>query len=268
MPLLGLEGLVERATEDFGVAALRLVLRLDIACGLFNHGERQFIAGLIIIVPRDEAVLTHHDGLDGRVLAGDILHGQAKFETRTHPLHIGHLAGENLLGEGLAVLGGGDGNDRVRVHVVDVLAGQEAVERGVNRRGPRVEVEGGVIIHRDHVVLGLGFQTLISAGSVGLLEAHQLVLIKRGEVLAIAGPKVAARTFNPEYGRVGASQGILLHNFRRGIAPAGVRDALISAEFIGAIDEAPDGVELGRFGIVPEVRDVLVLGHVGDVEKG
>ena len=213
-------------------------------------------------------MLAHHDGLDGRLLAGDLLHGEAELEARAHPLHVGHLTGEDLLGQGFAVLGSGDGDDRVRVHVVDMLAGQEAVQRGVDRRGARVEVEGRVIVHRDHVVFGLGLQALVRAGGVGLLEADELVLVEGGEIVAVASAEVAAGTLDPEDLRVGAGEGVLLDDLRGGVAAAGVRDALVGSELVGAVDQTADRIELRGFGIIPEVGDVLVVGHVCYVEMG
>ena len=212
-------------------------------------------------------MLAHHDGLHGGLLMGDILHGESELEARAHPLHVSHLAGEDLLREGFAVLGSGDRDDRVRVHVVDVLTRQEAVQRGVDRRSARIQVEGGVIVHADHVVFGLGLQSLVCAGGVGLLEADELVLIERGEVLTVAGAEVAARALDPEDLGVGAGQGVLLDDLGGGIAATGVRDALVGPEFVGAIDQTADRIELRGFGIVPEVRDVLVVGHICDVEK-
>ena len=264
--LLGVEGLVEGAAEDLGVAALGLVLGVDEGRGLLDHGEGQFIAGLIVVGPGDEAVLAHHDGLHGWLLAGDVLHGEAELEAWAHPLHVGHLAGEDLLREGFAVLGSGDRDDRVRVHVVDVLARQEAVQRGVDRRSARIQVERRVIVHADHVVFGLGLEALILAGRVGLLEADELVLIERGEVLTVAGAEVAARTLDPEDLGVGSCQGVLLDDLGGGIAAASIRDALVGSELVGAIDQTADRIELRGFGIVPEVRDVLVVGHVCYVE--
>ena len=267
MALLRVEGLVERAAEGLGVAALGLVLGVDVGCGLLNHGKSQFIAGLVVVSPGDEAVLAHHDGLDGGLRAGDVLHGEAELKARAHPLHVGHLAGEDFLGELFAVLGSGDRDDRIRVHVVDVLAGKEAVQGGVDRRRAGVKVEGGVVVHADHVVFGLGLQSLVGTGSVGLLQADELVLIEGREVLAIAGAEVAAGALDPEDLGVGASQGVLLDDFGRGVAAAGVRDALVGSELVGAIDQTADRIELRGFGIVPEVRDVLVVGHVCYVER-
>jgi hypothetical protein len=123
-----------------------------------------------------------------------------------------------------------------------------------------------VIIHADHVVFGLGLETFVRTGRVGLLEANELILIERGEILTVAGAKVSARALDPEDRGVGASQGILLHDFGGGVTSASISDALVGSELIGAIDQTADRIELRGFGIVPEVRDVLVVGHVCDVE--
>jgi hypothetical protein len=53
-------------------------------------------------------------------------------------------------------------------------------------------------------------------------------------------------------------QRIGFHNLGRGIAPAGVGDAQIGAEFIRAIDEAADGIQFRSFGVVPQVIDVSI----------
>jgi hypothetical protein len=37
---------------------------------------------------------------------------------------------------------------------------------------------------------------------------------------------------------------------------------LVSAELVRAVDQTTDRIELRGFGIIPEVGDVLVVGHV------
>ncbi len=138
---LGLgERLVFRAAEGRGVAALGRVFRLDEGGGFFDEVERSRVAGLRVVVPRDEAVLAHHDRLHAGLLARDFLHGEAELEAGAHPADIGHVAAEDFARELLATAARGDGDDRVRVHVIDVLAGQEAVERRVDGGRARVEV--------------------------------------------------------------------------------------------------------------------------------
>ena len=255
------EGLVLRAPEGGGVAALRGVLRLDVGGGLLDEVERERVAGLVVVVPRDEAVLAHHDGLDARVLLRDFLHGEAEFEARAHPRHVGHLAAEDFLGEFHAVGRGRDGDDRVRVHVVDVLAREEGVERRVDRGGARVEVEGRVRVHADHVVLGRGLQALVGARGVDLLQGDELVLVEGGEVLARAGAEIAAGALDPEHLGGRAGERVLLGELGRRVAAAGVGDALVAAEEVRAVDEAGDGIEGRRLGVVPAEIDEFVGAH-------
>ena len=259
--LLGFERLVLGAAEGLGVTALGLVLAIDIGRRLLDHGQSQLVAGLVVVRPRNEAVLAHHDSFDVRLGAGNILHGEAELEARAHPLHVSHFTSKNLLGQRLAILGGSNRDNRIRVHVVDMLAWQETVQRGINRRSARVEIERGVVIHRHHVVLGLGLQALVSAVRIDRLQANELILIEGGEILPEARAQVAARTLDPEHRGVLARQWVLFNNLGGGVAAARVGDALISAQLIGAVDQASHGIEFRRFGVVPEVGDVLVGRH-------
>ena len=51
----------------------------------------------------------------------NLLHGQPEFKTGAHPGNISHFAAENFPRQLLAPFAGGDGDDRIRVHVVHVL---------------------------------------------------------------------------------------------------------------------------------------------------
>jgi hypothetical protein len=192
---------------------------------------------------------------------GDLLHGETEFEARTHPRHVGHLAAEDFLGEFLAVLRRRDGDDRVRVHVVHVLARQEGVQRGVNRGRARVQVEGRVGLHADHVILGGGLEALVGARAVERLHREELLLVEGGEILARARAQVAAGALDPEHlGRLPGER-ILLGELSRRVAAAGVGDALVAAEQVRAVDEAGDRVERGGLGVVPGEVDVFVGAH-------
>ena len=205
-------------------------------------------------------MLTHHDGLDRGILLLDLLHGEGELEAGAHPADILHLAAKDLLRQLLATAACGDRDDRVRMHVVDMLAREEAVERCVDRGGAGIEVEGGVGVGADHVVLGLGLQPLVGAGAVALLQTDQLLLIEGGEVLALGGAEITARALHPEHLEHLPGEGILLHDLGGGVAAAGVGDALIGAEQVGAVDELVDVIELGGLGVIPEVGQWLV-GH-------
>ena len=64
------------------------------------------------------------------------------------------------------------------MHVIDMLAGEETVQRGIDRRGARVEVESGVGEHADHLILGLRLQPLVGTGGVEGTEIEKLLLIE------------------------------------------------------------------------------------------
>ena len=237
------EGLVLRAAEGRGVTALRGVFRLDVGGGLFDTVEGVGVAGLLVVVPGNEAVLAHHDGLHLRVFPDDLLHGEAELEARTHPRHVGHRAREYFLREFLAVGRSRDGDDRVRVHVVDMLARDERVQGRVDRGGAGVEVERGVRVHADHVVLGLRLEALVGARGVELLQVDQLLLVEGRKVLARAGAEVATGALDPEHLGGRAVERVRRSELCRRVAAAGVGDALVAAEQVRAVDEAADGIE-------------------------
>ena len=203
-------------------------------------------------------MLAHHDGLHGRVLLHDGLHREAEFETGAHPRHVGHLAAEDFLRELFAVLRRCDRDDRIGMHVVDELCRDEAVQRRVDRGSARVQVERRVGLHADHVVFGGRLQALVGARGVELLHIEQLLLVERGEVFARAGAQVAAGTLDPKHlGRL-TGERVFLDDLRGGVAAAGVGDALVAAEDVGAIDEATDRIEGGGLGVVPgEVNEFV-----------
>ena len=135
------------------------------------------------------------------------------------------------------------------------------VQRRVDRRRARVQVEGRVRVHADHVVFGLRLQAFVGAGRVEFLQIEQLLLVERREIFARARAQIAAGALHPQHFRGLAGERIFLRDLRRRVAAAGVGDALVAAEHIGAIDEAADGIERRGFGVVPEEVNVAVGGH-------
>ncbi len=111
----------------------------------------------------------------------NLLHRETQFKPRPHPGHVSHLSAEDLFSELLAAPARRDGDDCVRMHVIDMLSGNETVQRRIDRARARIEVECGVKIHRNHIVFGLRLHTLVAALSVELLKVEQLLLVERGE---------------------------------------------------------------------------------------
>ena len=198
-------------------------------------------------------MLAHHDRTDGRIFLNDLLHRQAQLEAGPHPRHVGHLAAEDFLGQLLATAACGDRDDRIRMHVIDVLAGMKLCS-GVSietARGFRLKVVWVYIA--DHVVLGLRLQTLVACASVELLQIEQLLLVERGEILALRGAQVAAGSLHPKHFDLLAGERILFRDLRGSISAAGVGDALVAAEHIRAIDEPADGIEFRRERVIPKI---------------
>ncbi len=72
-------------------------------------------------MPGNESVLTHHDGADSRIFLNDLLHRQSQLKSRPHPGNISHLIAKYFLGQLLATAACGDRDNRIRMHMIDVL---------------------------------------------------------------------------------------------------------------------------------------------------
>jgi hypothetical protein len=145
--------------------------------------------------------------------------------------------------------------------VVDVLEGDEAVQRRVDGRRAGIEVERGVEVALDHGVLDRRLGPARFFRAVDALQRDEAVLVERGEVLALGGAQVAAAALDPEHFDVLAGERVLLGELDRGVAAAGVGDALVAAEQVGAVDETADRIERGGVLVVPEIVDVLIGAH-------
>ena len=256
VPLLFGQRLILRAAEGL----VSLVVLLDVAGGLLDQGQGQLVARLVVVGPVDEAVLPHDEALGIRVLLLGLLHEQAELETGPHPRNPDDLVAVDLAGQLLGALRRGDADGGIRMRVIDMLERQEAVERRVDAAGARIQVERGVAEHADHRIFERRLHSLGRAGGVDGLQTDQLLLIERREVLAEAGAEIAAGTLDPEDLDRLAREGVLLDDLGAGVAAAGVGDALVGAEDVGAIDEPGDRIHLGGDGVVPEVVDETVIG--------
>ena len=93
----------------------------------------------------------HADGLGtGGVDRGDV---ETELETGTPPRHPRDAVAVDVLRQLLAVGRGGDRDAAVRVQVVDVRRGDEAVHRGVDRRRRAAATVATEVERGDHLVL-------------------------------------------------------------------------------------------------------------------
>ncbi len=140
--------------------------------------------------------------------------------------------------------GGGDGDDGVGVHVVDVVARDVGVERGVDRGGAGVEAEGGVGEVADHLVLVVG-------AAVEGFEGFELRHVEGGEAVELHRADVAAGALDPEDFDGFAGERVGLGDLGGGVAAAIVGDALVAAEEVGAVEEEFGLAHAGGAGVVP-----------------
>ena len=142
--------------------------------------------------PRGDAVAAE-DAPDGRrVVAlhrGDV---ETELEPRAPPGHPHDAVAEALLGQRLAVGGGGEGDAGVGVEVVDVVELDQAVHRRVDRRGGTAASVQAVVERLDHLVFALDAR-------VHADERTKSVEAQHGEPGRREGAEVAARSLHPEH---------------------------------------------------------------------
>ena len=130
------KGLAKAAKKSGRTAAeglVALVAFFDVAGGLVDELEGELVALLIVIGPVDQAVLTH-DGTAGvGVVGAALFKGEAELEAGAHPGQPEQVVAEDLFHDLGSVGAGGDGDQGVRVGVIDELVRHEGVQGGVDR---------------------------------------------------------------------------------------------------------------------------------------
>ncbi len=193
--------------------------------GLVDDAQRRVVAGPGVIGPGEEAVAAqHHADIFGMRL-GHVAKLDAEVDAGALPGQVAHLAAEDLLGQALRVLRGGNGDDRVGMDVIDVGIGHVAMQAGVDRGRAGVEIVDAVVQRVHHRVF------LIEA-LVEPLQGFELVHVERGEAVELHRADVAAGALDPQDGDVAAGQRILHLHLCRGIAAAEIGDAQVGAEEI------------------------------------
>ena len=253
------QGGVSCSAKNGGFSAALGLFLFNVGGGFFDELQGEFVALASGFSPVDQTVLAHNEAVCLRVFLAGLLHGEAEFEAGAHPWDVNDLVTVNFLGDFNAVRTCGDGDGRVWMRVVHMGVGDEAVERRVDRRRARIQIESRVRIHAHHIVLGLAFEAFVGAARVDTLEVDEFGLVERGEIFLLRGAEVAAGALDPEHFDVLSGERVGLSDFRGGVAAAGVRDALVGAEAVRAVDEFLD--RAGKNG----VRRVPVT---GDMHQG
>ena len=207
-----------RAAEHLHLA--RRALLFEPRLRALDQADRVVVASLRSLAPAEQAVSAEHDAAQARVcrVVGAELH--AELIAGTLPRHPADRALEHLLCDRLGTRRCGDRDQRVRVHVVDMRVGQRRMQRRVDRRGSRVQVEGAMRQVRHHLVF-------VREAAVQALQCAQLVHVEGGKAVELHRADVAARALDPQHLDLSAGQRIALEDFRRGVAAAVVGDAKV-----------------------------------------
>ena len=214
--------------------------------GLVDHLQRDPIACLRGRPPGEEPVPAEHHALHVRVGFSHRAKLEPEVEARPLPGQEPKLPAVNLLRQSLSVLACGNRNHSIRVNMVDMRMRNEAVQRGVDRGCARIEVEGAMIVERDHLVLVL-------EAAIDRLEAQELVHIERREAVELHRADVAAGALDPENRGRRAGQRIGRGQLRRRVAAAEIGDAQVAAKQVRPIEKEAGIVEGSRVLVVPEI---------------
>ena len=184
---------------------------------------------------------------------------QAQVEPRPLPGQKPKLAAVNLLRQSLGVFARGNRNHSIRVNMVDMRMRNEAVQRCVDRGCARIEVEGAMIVERDHLVLVL-------EAAIDRLEAQELVHGERREAVELHRADVAAGALDPENLGRRDGQRIGRCELRRRVAAAEIGDAQVAAKQVRPVEKEAGIVEGSRVLVVPEigqrsVKSNLIAAH-------
>ena len=177
---------VEGRTERLGLAVLG-----DVRRGGVDDPERVALRLLTGLAPRGDAVAAKDAAHGLRVVGLDRGDVEAELEAGSAPRHPHDLLAEDLLGQRLAVGGGGDRDAGVGVQVVDVRGVDEAVHRGVDRRRGPALAEQAVVERRDHLVLAVHARVDVDQ------RAHP-VEAEHGQAGLGEGAEVATGPLHPE----------------------------------------------------------------------
>ena len=220
--------------------------------GALDHREGRLVARLGRVAPGEQAVALEDDALQLRLFLRQLFQFQAQVVARTLPRQPTQFAFEDLLGQRAAVPAGGDRDHRIRMHVVDVPAVDVGVQRRVDRRGARVQVERAVRQVADHLVL-------VFQAAVALFERLQLVHVQGREAVQFDRTQVAAGTLHPQHVDLFARERIRHDDLGRRIAAAEVRDAQVGTEQVGTVQQQFRFAQRGGVLVIPARRDRFLV---------
>ena len=206
----------------------------DVALGGADDVEGVAFALLAGLAPGRDAVSAQDDPERFGVGVADGGDVESQLEARTAPGRPQHLVAEDGARQGLAVRGGRQRDARVGVQVVDVLAADQSVHGGVDRRRGAPLAEEAVIEGRHHLVFEVG-------AAVDLGQVAHGVETQRRETREGQGAEVAARALDPHHVDLVTTGGVLHPRLGAGVAAGVVGHRGVGPQTMGAFEEFAHG---------------------------
>ena len=197
--------------------------------------------------------MTEQNSFRFRIVFDQLFDLQTDVESRTLPWNVNHIVAVNFFRQFFLIYGRRDGDDRVRVKMIDVLERYERVKRCIDGAGTRVEIEHAVRVHRIHRIFDRRLGTVRRIVLVQRPHRPDLVEIERRKSVTRCCAKIAARAFQPKDLNVLARERIFFLQLGRRIPAAGVGQGEIIAEPVRPINEPVDAVEFFSVFIVPQI---------------
>jgi hypothetical protein len=183
------------------------------------------------------------------------LDAQRELEPGSPPWHPGHLLPEALLGELLAIGGGGQCDDGIRVEVVDVRNPEQPVHRRVDAGSGATPTEAAEVEQLVQLVLLL-------LAPVHLLEASKPLHDQGRQPIGRQRGEIPAGSFDPHQLHVVTGDGILHERLGRRVPAAVIGVATIGAQAIRAPDQLGDHGGLARASHAEPLLAGIPCGHV------
>src|ERR1700704_3904635 len=153
----------------------------DVAGCSLNDLQRRLVTSLVVVVPGTHAVMAKQDALGLRVLFDQILNDQPDIEAWPLPWHVDQLVAVNLPAEPLLINRCGDRDDGVRMQMVYMFVRNERMQWGVDRAGPRVQIENAVAVEWIHCVFDLTLRPALRTVQVERLHRSHFIQVERSE---------------------------------------------------------------------------------------
>ena len=211
------QGLVAgtRRPERLGTPVL-----FEISVRLLDQRQCQGLRLVGRVGPRDDAVAAQHDPVELGLGGDEVAEPQAEVEPGPLPVEPAEPALERRLDVLAAVRRGREGDQGVRMQVVDMGEGKKSVQRRVDRRDRAARSEAGVVEQTDHPVL-------VVAASVDAFQAAQPLEVDERETSRRQRAEVAAGALDGENVARLARDRILELDLHGRVAAAEVGDARI-----------------------------------------